>query len=228
MYFIPRQRNPVVPRRCCWTSTRWGWFATAGVRRGEAFALEQYVNDRPYVASSFMSVAIAQVFGTAMSGRSRERQAMADQPLPFVARLTAFPCRGGERLLRRLFEPLGYAVTAQGYPLDETFPDWGESPYFTVELSASVRLCDLLAHLYVLIPVLDNDKHYWIGQDEVDKLLRHGEQWLSRHPERDMIVERYLRHQHHLTRQALARLLEEDQQEVDEAEQQHAGEEERG
>src|SRR5262245_11106948 len=37
---------------------------------GEGGMLEQYVNDRPYVASSFLSVAISQVFGTAMSGRS--------------------------------------------------------------------------------------------------------------------------------------------------------------
>jgi hypothetical protein len=142
-------------------------------------ALDQYVNDRPYVASSFLSVAVAQVFGSALAGRSKERPELADSPLPLKARLAVLRCRGGERVLRRLFEPLGYAVAAAGRALDEAFPDWGESPYFTVTLDGHCRLRDLLAHLYVLIPVLDDDKHYWVGADEVDKLLRHGEGWLA-------------------------------------------------
>ena len=110
--------------------------------------------------------------------------------------------------------------------MDETFPDWGQSPYFSVELSHITRLHDLLTHLYVLVPVLDNDKHYWIGEDEVQKLLRHGEDWLAGHPEKEQIVDRYLKHRGHLTRQALAQLLEEDQQDADEAEEQHGQEEE--
>jgi len=193
---------------------------------GEGFALEQYVNDRPYVASSFLSVAIAQVFGSALAGHSRERPELARTPIPLVARLSVLPCRGGEGLLRRLFEPLGYTVTATGCTLDDHFPEWGQSPYFTVELSHTVALCDLLTHLYVLVPVLDNDKHYWIGEDEVQKLLRHGQDWLAAHPEREQIAYRYLKHQRHLARQAMAQLLEEDQQDVDEVEEVHAVEEE--
>ena len=195
---------------------------------GEGFALEQYVNDRPYVASSFLSVAIARVLGSALAGTSRERPALAATPIPLVARLSVLPCRGGaEKLLHRLFEPLGYHVSATRHPLDEQFPHWGEGPYFSVELSHTITLAQLLAHLYVLVPVLDNDKHYWIGEDEVDKLLRHGESWLATHPEKEQIVARYLRHRAHLAREALAQLLEEDQKEVDEAEAAHAAEEER-
>ncbi|HYO10903.1 MAG TPA: 3' terminal RNA ribose 2'-O-methyltransferase Hen1 [Tepidisphaeraceae bacterium] len=192
---------------------------------GEGFALEQYVNDRPYVASSFLSVAIAQVFGSALAGTSRERPELAATPLPLVARISVLPCRGGDALLRRLFEPLGYEVSATRHVLDERFPEWGESPYFAVELRHSVTLRDLLTHLYVLVPVLDNDKHYWIGDDEVEKLLRHGEGWLAAHPEREQIVDRYLRHRRHLARQALAQLLEEDQKGAEEADERHAGEE---
>src|SRR4029079_10305890 len=165
---------------------------------GEGFSLEQYVNDRPYAASSFLSVAIAQVFGSALSGGSKERPELAKTPIPLVARLAAVPCRGGEALRRRLFEPLGYAVSATRHPLDENFPEWGEGPYFTVELSHTIPLHDLLTHLYVLIPVLDNNKHYWIGEDEVQKLLRHGDPWLASHPEKEQIVYRYLRHFKHL------------------------------
>jgi 3' terminal RNA ribose 2'-O-methyltransferase Hen1 len=193
---------------------------------GEGFALEQYVNDRPYVASSFLSVAIAQVFGSALAGTSKERSDLAKTPIPLTVRLSVLPCRGGEGLLRRLFEPLGYIVAATRHPLDERFPEWGEGPYFTVELSGTKTLHDLLTHLYVLVPVLDNDKHYWIGDDEVAKLLRHGEGWLVAHPEREQIALRYLKHRRHLARQALAQLLEEGQKEVDDAEEQHAREEE--
>src|SRR5882724_3958711 len=127
---------------------------------GEGFSLEQYVNDRPYAASSFLSVAIAEIFGSALSGRSRERPDLVGQRLPFVARVPVLPCRGGEKLLRELFEPLGYEVTARQHPLDEQFPDWGEGRYWSVELRGGVTLHDLLTHLYVLIPTLDGDKHY--------------------------------------------------------------------
>lgn len=148
---------------------------------GEGQALEQYVNDRPYVASSFLSVAIARVLGSALGGRCKERPELANANLPLRAKLEVLPCRGGEGLLRRLFEPLGYRVTARGLALDEQFPDWGASPYFSVTLEAFVRLSDLLTHLYVLVPVLDDEKHYWVGDDEVEKLLRHGNDWLAIH-----------------------------------------------
>jgi 3' terminal RNA ribose 2'-O-methyltransferase Hen1 len=177
---------------------------------GEGGMLEQYVNDRPYVASSFMSVAIARVFASALAGSSKDKPELVSTPLPLTARLAVLPCRGGEDFLRRLFEPLGYRVDAERYPLDEKFPEWGEGSYFNVELSKVVTLQELLTHLYVLIPVLDTNKHYWVGKDEVEKLLRHGEGWLQQHPEREAIVSRYLRGFRSLTREALARLTEDE------------------
>lgn len=175
---------------------------------GEGRSLEHYVNDRPYVASSFLSVVIANVFSSAMASRSKERPELADTALQLRATLSVLPCRGGEEFLRRLFEPLGYTVTARKYPLDDKFAEWGDSPYFTVTLEGRLRLCQLLTHLYVLIPVLDNDKHYWVGDDEVAKLLRHGEGWLATHPERDAIATRYLKHRRSLINDALAQLVD--------------------
>jgi len=160
---------------------------------GEGYALAQYVNDRPYVASSFLSVAIAKAFGTALSGRSKERQELVEKPMSLDAKLAALPCRGGEPFLRRLFEPLGYEVAAIHHGLDLKFPEWGASPYFSVRLQAKVCLSDLLTHLYVLVPVLDDEKHYWVGDEEVKKLLRQGEGWLASHPDRELIARRYLR-----------------------------------
>ncbi len=170
-------------------------------------SLEPYVNDRPYVASSFLSVALADQFGTAMNGRSKERQALADQELPFEVGLPVLPARGGDALIRKLFEPLGYAVASAGHPLDAMFPSWGDAPYQSLTLSGTVRMRDLLAHLYVLIPVLDDQKHYWVSAPEIEKLLRRGEGWLPAHPERDLIARRYLARQTNLTREALRQLV---------------------
>lgn len=192
---------------------------------GEGHTLQQYVNDRPYVGSSFLSVAIGDVFGSAMAGNSKERPELAARPMPLDARLAVLPCRGGEALLRSLFEPLGYVVKTQPYPLDEKFADWGGSPYFTVTLQGTVRLSELLTHLYVLIPVLDNDKHYWVGDDEVEKLLRRGEGWLAAHPKRELITSRYLKHRRNLINDALERLVSEEEPALDEAQEVHAHEE---
>jgi len=178
------------------------------IRRGVRFArLDHYVNDRPYVGSSFVSVALARVFNTALAGKCTPRPELPEEVLPLEARLAALPVAGGEEILRRLFEPLGYELDAVQHPLDERFPEWGASRYHTVHLRGSLRLRDLLTHLYVLIPVLDAQKHYWVGDDEVEKLLARGEGWLASHPDRELIVNRYLKYQRPLARAALEQLL---------------------
>ena len=182
------------------------------VRRGgkSDFALEQYVNDRPYVASSFLAVALGDIFRSAVAGRSKDRQELADTPIALEVTVGVLPCRGGEGLLRRLFEPLGYELELERLVLDSQYPTWGEGPYFKVCIRRTCLLRDFLTHLYVLIPVLDNDKHYWVGDDEVEKLLRHGEGWLSTHPEKEQITRRFLKNRGNLARDALARLSESD------------------
>jgi 3' terminal RNA ribose 2'-O-methyltransferase Hen1 len=192
---------------------------------GNNHALEHYVNDRPYVASSFLSVALAQLFREALGGRSRERPQLAATELPLEVSVSTVPCRGGEEFLRRLFEPLGYDLSTQGSLLDEKFPQWGQSPYFDITLRAHKRLSEVLNHLYVLIPVLDDEKHYWVGDDEVEKLLRRGEGWLQLHPEREAIINRYLRRQRRLTRTAVEQLTRDEIADVDEAEAAHNQEE---
>jgi 3' terminal RNA ribose 2'-O-methyltransferase Hen1 len=176
------------------------------VRGGNANNIEQYVNDRPYAASSFLSVAISSVYRTALKGTCEQRPALVEMAIPLTATIAAIPCHGGEELLQKLFAPLGYQITIEGYPLDEEFPNWGNSNYYTVSLSGTVKLSELLSHLYVLIPVLDNDKHYWVGTEEVEKLLRHGEGWLPQHPAKETIVYRYLKRQGKLTREAISQL----------------------
>jgi 3' terminal RNA ribose 2'-O-methyltransferase Hen1 len=199
-----------------------GWHGPTG----ESGALAQYVNDRPYVSSSFLSVALARVFGSALKGESKGRPELARTPIALEATVSAMPARGGDRIVERLFEPLGYAVRAERLALDDRFPAWGESPYFTVTLSATCRLSDLLTHLYVLLPVLDDEKHYWVGQDELEKLLTRGEGWLASHPERDLIVNRYLKRQRRLVREAMARLVADEDPDPEATEETQARQEE--
>jgi 3' terminal RNA ribose 2'-O-methyltransferase Hen1 len=183
---------------------------------GDGFALGQYVNDRPYAASSMLAMALKDVFRTALTGRCDARPDLAAAAMPLAIHLPSVPCRGGADLLRRLFVPLGWDVTTAAIPLDPTIPEWGESRYLDAHLTGHVRLADALNHLYVLLPVLDDAKHYWVSDDEVDKLIRAGAGWLGTHPEKVAITSRYLAHRHTLTQVAMARLADVDETDLDE------------
>ncbi len=174
--------------------------------RGDGVTLDQYVNDRPYVASSLMSSAIATVYSSAMNGRCNDRPELPDMVMPLTATVSVVKVRAAADTLNRLFEPLGYSVTATRHPLDERFPDWGLSSYWTLTISGTLTVKELLAHLYVLLPILDNEKHYFVNHQEVDVLLKKGEGWLANHPERSFIMSRYLRRKESLMRMALDRL----------------------
>ncbi|WP_035558124.1 3' terminal RNA ribose 2'-O-methyltransferase Hen1 [Hymenobacter sp. IS2118] len=186
-----------------------------GGASGEGFALEQYVNDRPYVASSFLSAALSKAFGTAMNGTCKDRPNLPAQALPLEVKVAVVSAPGPD-WPRRLFEPLGYEVEIETTLLDPTVPEWGDSRYYTLHLRhEGLRLQDVLTHLYVLLPVLDNDKHYYIGENEAEKLLHRGGEWLPQHPERGFITRRYLRYLAGIVNPTLLRLMEGD--EVEEA-----------
>ncbi|WP_327303935.1 3' terminal RNA ribose 2'-O-methyltransferase Hen1 [Streptomyces sp. NBC_01298] len=185
------------------------------VRRGQGkgqggtpdAALAQYVNDRPYAASSLLAVALSGVFRSALKGQCAARPELPDEVRPLRIEIPVLPARGGADLVRRLFGPLGWeSVTATPVVLDETFPEWGDSRYVRLVLEGELRLSDALRGLYVLLPVLDDSKHYWIASDEVDKLLRAGDGWLAEHPESGLITSRYLARHKRLTQDALERL----------------------
>ncbi len=177
-------------------------------------ALAQYVNDRPYAASSMLAVAIKEAFRTALTGRYDARPDLAAARIPLTIRVPALRCRGGARLADSVFAPLGWSVDARSQPLQPA--EWGDSAYLDLRLTGEFRLADALNHLYVLLPVLDDAKHYWVSTEEVDKLIRAGGDWLAGHPEKELITRRYLSHQHKLTRSALARLAEADDTEPEE------------
>lgn len=168
--------------------------------------LFDYVNDRPYTASSFMSTAISRIFGTAMNGRCDKKQELADSPIKLTACIHMI--QGKDEFARKIFEPLGYTVKTSKSTLDEKFEEWGESPYINLEISGTLKLSEMLNHIYVLIPVFDKQKHYYISEDEIDKLLSHGGEWLAGHPARDEIVFRYFLMKKSYAHKAIDRLLE--------------------
>lgn len=176
----------------------------------EGFALAQYVNDRPYAASSMLAMALAKVFRSAMAGRCDARPELAERVLPLEIHLPVVPTRGGVPQVKQLFEPLGWTVDATAIALDPAMPSWGDSRYVDLRLHGEMRLADALTHLYVLLPVLDGSKHYWVSSDEVEKLLRAGETWLSGHPARDLILRSYLANRRTLVQTAISRLAEVD------------------
>lgn len=191
---------------------------------GEPHALGHYVNDRPFAASSLLAVALGRVFATALKGRCDARPQLAATALPLTLRIPALPARGdadlrGADLVRALWQPLGWSVATREVDLADGLPgfDWGPAPYVDVTLTGRVRLAEALTQLYVLLPVLDGAKHYWVGPQEVDKLLRSGAGWLADHPERDLITRRYLAAQRSLIEEAGSRLAEPDDAPADAA-----------
>lgn len=177
---------------------------------GTSRTLGHYVNDRPYAASSFLSTAISNVFGTALAGNCKQRPELVQQAIPLSFHLPALPVRGGEQVLRELFEPLGYQVEAEQHPLDTAFPAWGGSSIFSVTLTHQLPLTLALSHLYVLIPALDREKHYYIGPAEIEKLMHHGDGWLIDHPHREAITRRYMVNRHALANAAIEQLFREE------------------
>jgi 3' terminal RNA ribose 2'-O-methyltransferase Hen1 len=198
--------------------------ANKNARPGDA-ELAQYVNDRPYAASSMLAVALKEAFRTALTGRCDARPELARTGIPLEIHVPALRCRGGKDLAHSIFSPLGWTVTARSQPLRPA--DWGPSNYLDLRLTGEVRLADALNHLYVLLPVLDDAKHYWVSTEEVDKLIRAGGDWLAGHPARDLIARRYLSHRTKLTRSALARLAEADDTEPEELDNAVTGEDAR-
>lgn len=175
---------------------------------GKSMMLQHYVNDRPYVASSFSSHAIAKVYGSALNGNCKDRPEAVDIPMPLEVEIAVMKVQGGPERLREIFEPLGYEIRATRHLLDQKFTQWGESNYYTVCLKNTLRLQDLLSHLYVLLPTFDNEKHYFVSKAELEKLLERGGTWLKNHPKKEWITRRYLKYISSLTKPAIQRLTE--------------------
>ncbi|KAA9268247.1 3' terminal RNA ribose 2'-O-methyltransferase Hen1 [Corynebacterium amycolatum] len=165
--------------------------------RADTFNLTGYINDRQWAASSLLTVALKSVFSTAMV---MEKTSPYDEtPSDLTATVAAVP--GTEEEIRALFEPLGWKVTCDFF---NNIAGQKFSPTVTLTGRATVR--DLLNHLYILLPVLDGGKHYWVDDREIDKLAARAQDWLPEHPQREKILKRYLADQKGLVNEAVVKL----------------------
>ncbi|WP_230594738.1 3' terminal RNA ribose 2'-O-methyltransferase Hen1 [Rhodococcoides fascians] len=163
-------------------------------------------DDKSPAASGF-AVALSRLFKQALTGVCATRPELVSAAIDLTVSMPAAPSRGAADLTSRLFGPLGWTVEATPIPLDPTQPEWGNSEYVDLVLTGTFTLSAALRHLYVLLPVLDDAKHYWVGEDEADKLVRAAGDWLGDHPESSLIASRYLAHRRELVASALDRLV---------------------
>ncbi len=174
------------------------------------FKLGHYVNDRPYVASSFLTTVISKFLGSALNGKCNKHPNLVEEQFSLEIEVSVVKSIKGKLQIANFFEPLGYKVSVEEKQLDSSNLNWGVSSYFNLKLEHnSITISDLLSHLYVLLPVLDNNKHYYVSEDEVEKLLNKGETWLKNHPAKELITKKYLKFKKSYTQLALEQLSEE-------------------
>ncbi|MBW4084382.1 3' terminal RNA ribose 2'-O-methyltransferase Hen1 [Paenibacillus sp. S150] len=156
--------------------------------------ITQYINDREFVVSSLFCTYIRSALGTALNGKTKEAY------LPWVNRKLALELTFGpvasnlpDHALEDLFIPLGYEVVLERGDAAYAFELKSRSSVRYIKLKGIQTLQTALRQLFVLIPALDDYKHYYISDDEVDKIRRYGDGWLENHPQRALILKRTLR-----------------------------------
>ena len=159
-----------------------------------SYDITHYINDREFAVSSIFCSLIRSALGTALNGQPKEQyMEWVDHPFslqfefgPVVSTLT-------DQQLAELFEPLGFALAITRQEIDYSIRMKDESSARYLTLRGTKTLHESLRQLFVLIPVLDNYKHYYIDEKEIEKLERYGEGWLENHPLRDFIYRKSLR-----------------------------------
>lgn len=198
------------------------------IRHGAGFPLGQFVNDRPYATTSLVSHAVAKVFSSAMTGGLASDPEAPFRRTDITLRLPALPVvahreLAGADLVRALFEPLGWTIAATPLPADPQHPEWGDSRYLDVTLSAHTTVADALRQFCALVPVVTDAQHYWVSSNQAEALVRLGtligseasseppadlasRSWLAGHSLAELIVRRYLVHQRDLVDECWALL----------------------
>ncbi|WP_342431763.1 3' terminal RNA ribose 2'-O-methyltransferase Hen1 [Neobacillus sp. FSL H8-0543] len=158
----------------------------------EKYDITSYINDREFAVSSIFVSAIRKALGTALNGKPDEEYTeWVDHP--FVMELNFGPVATdlNDREIEDLFKPIGYKVTIESGV--STFREKSSAKFITITGEQTVQ--NALKHISTLIPVIDNYKHYFIDEREVEKLDRYGDDWLESHPAKLLILKRALRYQ---------------------------------
>ncbi|KQY91115.1 3' terminal RNA ribose 2'-O-methyltransferase Hen1 [Paenibacillus sp. Root52] len=160
----------------------------------DGYDITQYINDREFVTSSLFCSYIRSALGTALNGKPKEEYTKWVEH-PFDLQLSFGPVASDlpDRVVEELFSHLGYAVTLEREELSYSFDLKKRSSVRRIILRGQETVQNALRQLFLLIPVLDNYKHYFISEDEIDKIKRYGDGWLETHPHKELIVKRTLR-----------------------------------
>lgn len=170
----------------------------------DVYDITQYINDREFVTSSLFCSYARSALGTALNGRPKEEYSewvnhAFNLTISFGPVASDLP----DAVINDLFEYLGYEVTIERGQADYRFQLKERSSARFISISGLSTVQAALKQLFVLIPVLDNYKHYYLSEQEIDKLQRYGEGWLDRHPLRELIIKRSLRFQDLIDQAAL-------------------------
>lgn len=159
-----------------------------------SYDITHYINDREFAVSSIFCSFIRSALGTALNGQPKEEHIKwVDHPFPFTFEFGPVVSTLTDEKLMNLFEPIGYEVTINRPEIEYSIPIKTKSSARYISIKGMKTLQEGLRHLFVLIPVIDNYKHYFIDEKEIEKLERYGEGWLEQHPLRDLIYRQALR-----------------------------------
>jgi len=156
------------------------------VKDNEAFDITHYINDREFAVSTIFLSLIRSALGTALNGKPKEEYIQfAAMDFPFTFEFGPISSRLTDEEIRNIWEPLGYEVTIN------TMTDAKRARFLT--LTNTITLKKALQQIFILIPVMDDYKHYFIDEAERERLENYGEGWLETHPMREFIYKKALR-----------------------------------
>ncbi|PYF06198.1 3' terminal RNA ribose 2'-O-methyltransferase Hen1 [Ureibacillus chungkukjangi] len=160
----------------------------------KVYDITSYINDREFVVSSIFCTFLRTALGTALNGKPvEEYEPWVNHPFPLEFSFGPVASQLTDQDIQSLFQPLGYAVEITYGEADYNMDFKSKSSARFITLKGSTTLQMGLRQLFVLIPVLDNYKHYYIDEQEVEKIVRYGEGWLDKHPKREFILRQALR-----------------------------------
>ncbi|MEK4148209.1 3' terminal RNA ribose 2'-O-methyltransferase Hen1 [Robertmurraya sp. FSL W8-0741] len=160
----------------------------------ERYEITSYINDREFVVSSIFCTFLRSALATALNGKPHEEyEHWVNHRFNLQFSFGPLSSQLSDNDIIELFAPMGYKTTISAGEIDYhmNFKTKSSARYITVEGLTTLQMG--LRQLFVLIPVLDNYKHYYIDDKEIEKLERYGEGWLDAHPQREFILRQALR-----------------------------------
>jgi hypothetical protein len=143
--------------------------------------IAEYVKERVVALSPLFRSFLDGAFGAALQPIIRHE--LVHRPFDIQAEIAPLAVNVRNPNTRAMFEPLGYRVELES-------PVFG-LPAILLRLSGRLSLTDLVRHLFVLIPALDEGKQASLNATEVNRLGMLSTPWLAGHPKRSLVARSY-------------------------------------